>query len=455
MTNFTVGEMASAMGADFTGYVPAIIDRVVSGVSTDTHTIAKGDVYFAIRGERFDGAEYVRDAFKAGAHCAVVNRGGTVDEQLGPVLVVDDTVLALGAAAKAYRALFQGTVVGITGSNGKTTTKDMIKAILSVRYSVQATEGNYNNHIGLPLSIFRITPSDDYAVLELGMSAQGEIARLADIAAPHIGVLLNVGLSHSEFFETVEDIADAKAELFDGILAGGRALVNADDPLFREREKRFNGEVVHFGIDNEADYRAGDIIVSPDGCASFSVEGRRVTLQIPGRHNVYNALAAYAVGRMADVKGEDCVEALSDVEPSSMRMQKIVRDGITYLNDSYNANPLSMKAAAMVLADMNNSTPRRRIAVIGDMRELGSYTEDAHREIGSLFGSLGLDELVCVGDNARLYADSAVGAGMDAGHIYTVDSTDAAITVVNSILVDGDLVLVKGSRALKLDRIAG
>lgn len=455
MTSYSVGEMARAMGADFTSYVPAVIDRIVTGVSTDTRTIAVGDVYFAIRGEHFDGADYVRDAFKAGALCAVVNRGGNIDDQVGPILTVNDTVLALGAAAKAFRSLFRGTVVAITGSNGKTTAKDMTRAVLGQRYAVHATAGNYNNHIGLPLSIFGLAPTDEYAVLELGMSAPGEIARLADIAAPHIGVLLNVGLSHSEFFNGIDDIADAKAEMFDGILTEGKALVNSDDPLLMAREGRFSGELIHFGIDNEADYRASDIVLSSDGCASFTVDGQRVTLKIPGRHNVYNALAAYAVGRMAGVGGEDAADALSDVKPSFMRMEKIVRDGVTYLNDSYNANPLSMRAAASVLANMSNGHQRRRIAVIGDMRELGSYTKEAHREIGGMFGRLGLDELVCVGENARLYADSAAGAGMDAGHIHEAESTDGAIPIVKSLIGEGDLVLVKGSRALKLDRITG
>ncbi len=454
MKGYTMQRLLASLDIDSGSFSGELLEREITGVSTDTRSLKAGDVFFALRGERFDGADFVGQALDAGALLAVVNadsRNRFLREDR--VVFVGDTERMLGTAARNYRTLFTGRVVCVTGTTGKTTVKEMIRAVLASRYSVHGTKGNLNNQIGLPLSIFGLEDRHDCAVFELGMNAPGEIAYLAGIARPEISVVLNVGPAHMAFFKSIDQIADAKTEILESLGERGIAVVNGDDELIRARESRSRGIIIRFGVDGPWDYRAEDITVHTDGCASFEVEGNRITLKIPGYHTIYNALAAYAVGRVMDVEGTAAAHVLSDITAPSMRLERFEFDGVLYINDSYNANPLSMRAAAEVLKHTEAKSGGRKIAVLGDMLELGSISDREHREAGALFGSLGLDLLCVVGESADLYADGAIRSGMNHQAIKQFHTVEEARTFTEHIKRPGDVVFVKGSRALGMERI--
>ena len=446
--------LLKCLGADMKLYDCSQTSREISGISTDTRTVKKGDVFFALRGDRFDGADYADKALTAGAQLAVVN-ADSAEKVSGEkhVVFVKDTVLALGSAARDYRSLYDGTVICVTGSSGKTTVKEMIRAVLESTFSVHASAGNFNNHIGLPLSLFGMGKHHECSVLELGMSAPGEIATLAQIACPDVGVVTNVGPAHMKFFESIDGIADAKTELLDNLGESGTSVINGDDDLLVARESRCRGKKVRFGIKTECDFRAERIDIHNDGCVSFEVEGIGIDLQVPGLHTVYNALAAYTVGRILGVTGSEAAQALEKTSTPSMRLERIERDGVTYIDDSYNANPLSMKAAADVFRHTELPNGGRKIAVLGDMLELGSIAEQAHREAGELFGSLGVDYLFFVGEHAEEYAGGAAAAGMNPEKMKMFKHVEDALSSIESIKKPGDVLFVKGSRALGMEKV--
>lgn len=447
---YTIRHLLAAIGADAGSLPDALLDRDFSGVSTDTRNVRPGDVFFGIRGERFDGGTFAGDALAAGAALAVIST--TASAGNGPVVRVADTTLALGNAARDYRSRFTGTVVAITGTNGKTTVKEMLRTVLGTRFRTHATSGNLNNHIGLPLSILALDDTHECAVFELGMSAPGEIDYLAGIAKPDIGIILNVGPAHMEFFGSLDRIADAKTELLRALGTENTAVLNGDDPFLRARENGARCRIVRFGIESPVEFRAEDIEIGPDGAASFRVEDTRVTLGVPGRHNVYNALAAWAAGRLL---GLDCAEiagALGGFTAPKMRLQTIDVAGVRFINDSYNANPLSMRAAAEVLRHTPIPKGGRLITVLGDMRELGDITADAHREIGGLFGDLRPALLFLVGGNTGFYREGALRRGLDPNAIRVFGNTDEAAAALTDIRRPGDVIFLKGSRAIGLER---
>ncbi|MFC1512244.1 UDP-N-acetylmuramoyl-tripeptide--D-alanyl-D-alanine ligase [Candidatus Latescibacterota bacterium] len=444
-------QLLTAIGVDPERFTGQLRETRVAELSTDSRCALPGEVFFAIRGERFDGASFVGEASKAGAVLAVVNASAGLRETAEiTVAVVDDTVEALGQVAADYRSMFHGTVVAVTGTNGKTTVKEMLLAVLGGGFRVHGTKGNFNNRIGLPLSIAGLDRSHDCAVFELGMSAPGEIAALAAICRPDIGVILNVGPGHTEFFENIEAIADAKMELLATLSETGTAVINGDDELLKIAGERRAVRVIRFGLGPECEYRAGDIVINPEGCFTFRVNGDSVNLNIPGFHSVYNALAAYAVARELGLEGRIIAEALSVFEAPDLRMQRFVNNGISYINDTYNANPVSMKAAAEVL---KLSTGDRKIAVLGDMLELGVMSEQAHRDIGEYYARAGVDILVVVGKFADLYAAGALGGGLTAEKVRCFQAGEDAAVFLNLEKRPGDLILVKGSRALKMERL--
>ncbi|MFC1508221.1 UDP-N-acetylmuramoyl-tripeptide--D-alanyl-D-alanine ligase [Candidatus Omnitrophota bacterium] len=454
MTGYTMERLLMCLGADMKLFDSNLKSSEISGISTDTRTIKKGDVFFALRGDRFDGAEYVDKALAAGAKLAVVNADSA--EKFSSekhVVFVMDTILALGSAARDYRSLFNGTVICVTGSSGKTTVKEMIRAVLERTYSVHASKGNFNNHIGLPLSLFGMEKNHECSVLELGMSAPGEIDALAQIARPDIGVVTNVGPAHMEFFGSIDGIADAKTELLDYLDESGTSVINGDDDLLVARESRCRGKKIRFGIKAECDFQAECIDIHKDGCVSFEVEGNGIDLQVPGLHTVYNALAAYSVGRILGITGSEAVKTLEKVSTPSMRLERIERDGVIYIDDSYNANPLSMKAAADVLRHTELPNGGRKIAVLGDMLELGSIAEQAHREAGELFGALAVDYLFLVGEHAEEYANGAAAAGMNPEKVKIFKHVEGALSSIESIKKPGDVLFVKGSRALGMEKV--
>jgi UDP-N-acetylmuramoyl-tripeptide--D-alanyl-D-alanine ligase len=432
---------------------PATARGTVTGVSTDSRTIHPGDLFVPLRGPNFDGHEFLMQAVRRGAAACLsedVLAGYPV-----PVIGVHNTLTALGDLAASYRRAFPGPVVAVTGSSGKTTTKDMLHAILALHGPGLATEGNFNNLVGLPLTLFKMMPSHRWAVLEMGMSARGEIARLAEIAAPGVGIVTNIGPAHLEGLQTLEGVARAKGELFAALPSGGTAVINADDDRVRELPVANGVQRLWFGLNPAATVRAETIRSDGEG-VNFELilpNGRYpVKLAVPGRHNVANALAAAAAALVLEIPAELIVRGLQTFRARAGRMETVrLADGSLLLDDSYNANPLAVKAALEALAESGTG---RKIAVLGDMLELGEAAADLHREVGAAVASRA-DYLIVLGAQAEATAAGARTAGMAADRVRVVADHEAAIAMVRTWLRPGDSILVKGSRGMRMDQVSG
>jgi UDP-N-acetylmuramoyl-tripeptide--D-alanyl-D-alanine ligase len=453
--------------------------REFGTVSIDTRTLKAGDLYVGIRGETFNGAEFAGAAIDAGAAGVVVPRGWSAgkaqslragaaqpvrspEAALTPratsavVIEVDDTTAALQALAHGIRRDAGTKVVAITGSAGKTTTKEVTSEFLGTRYRVVRNLGNLNNHIGLPLSLIELRLRPEIAVVELGMNHAGEISALVRIAEPDVRVWTNVGEAHLGFFASLDAIADAKAEIFEGATASTLLVANADDPRIVARIGAFRGRVVTFGIDRDADVRASRVVDRGVEGTSARVTTPRgsvdITVPLIGRANLLNVLAATAVADAFDVPLADVALKAAQLQPAPHRGE-IVRlaSGVTVIDDSYNANPTATQRALDVLASGQDS---RRIAVIGEMLELGARSEELHEGVGRAVANARVDVLLAVGGPpARALADAAVAAGMPAAGVrYFATSDDAADAAV-ALVKAGDLVLVKGSRGVQTDRV--
>jgi len=413
-----------------------------TGYSIDSRSVVPGDLFFAIKGPNHDGHDYLDDARRAGAVAAVVDAGYRPSEQTG-LIRVPDSALALRRLAREARLAWAGSVVAITGSNGKTTTKDATAFLLGQSLAVSKTLGNLNNELGLPLSILRIGDADRVAVLEMGMNHSGEIRRLAEAAAPDVGVVTNVSAAHVGHFESIDGIAEAKRELIESLDADGTAVLNADDERVADFGESHAGRTATFGITSAADLRANEVVdLGADG-VRFSVDGLAFETSLAGRHNVYNILAAMAVARSFGIELSSLVDAVRRLTPAGMRGQVRSVGGVTVIDDCYNANPAAMKAMLAVLS----STPaRRRIAVLGEMRELGVRSDELHRELGALVSASGIDHLIAVGGDA---SQIAAAAGGSAEFYETPESAGCALA---QYLSAGDAVLLKGSRGVALER---
>jgi UDP-N-acetylmuramoyl-tripeptide--D-alanyl-D-alanine ligase len=455
-----VAEAASRMGAGWPAHAVADID--IAGYSIDSRTAREGDLFFAVRGERLDGHEFVGAALGRGAVAAVVDHAvdAAVDERL---VRVPDTLAALQRLAERVLADWGGPVVGVTGSAGKTTTKDLTARVLSAAGPTHKSVGNLNNAFGLPKSVLEMVSdgrrAEDYrfCVLEMGMSTPGEIRRLTELAPPTVGVVTIVAPVHTEFFEDgVEGVARAKAELVEGLVPGGTAVLNADDErVARMADLRADLEILRYGFGPEADVTARDLevegiggsrfrLVTPDGDAD-------VRLPLVGRHNVANALAAAGAGRALGLGVREIADALSHAEPTKMRGQVVrLANGATLLDDSYNSSPRAFEAMVAALAGVADA--RRRIVVAGEMLELGPESERMHREAGAAAARAGVDLLVGVRGDARALVDAAREAGMGDSATY-VESPEAAADLLAGELRAGDVVLVKGSRGVATDRV--
>ena len=425
-----------------------------SGVSIDTRTLRAGELYVGIRGDRFDGAEFSAAAVEAGAAGIVVPRGRehavrTGDAVAPVVIVVDDTTVALQALAHAARMASGTKVVAITGSAGKTTTKEVTAEFLGAKYRVIRNRGNLNNHIGLPLSLMELTAGPDVAVVELGMNHAGEISTLVRLAEPDVRVWTNVGEAHLGFFASVDAIADAKAEILEGATAGSLLVANADDDLVASRTARFAGRVVTFGIDRAADVRATRVVDRGiDGTTAHVTTPRgSFNLETPliGRGNLANILAATAVGVHFDVPLDDMAARAATLTPAHHRGDVLrLGRGVIVIDDSYNANPTATRRAIDVLTVSRPAG--RRVAVIGEMLELGDHGEALHRGVGEAAARAEVDQLVAI-------AVAAVMAGLpkERAH-YFATSADAA-NAFAAYVAEGDLVLVKGSRGVRTDLV--
>jgi len=422
------------------------------GISTDSRTLQPGELFIPLRGENFDGHDYLTQAIKRGAAACLSEE--MIGGLLVPVVKVKDTLRALGDLAAAVRSQFSGPVVGITGTSGKTTCKEMLASILSSLGPGLKSAGNYNNMIGVPLTLFGLQPEHQWAVVEMGMSARGEIARLAEIARPNIGLVTNVGAGHLENFDGLSGVARAKGELFISLPADGVALINADDPEVNILPVANSVRRVLFGTNREADVRADKIIVH-NGSVSFQLviagAARRVVLPLPGRHNVINALAAAAAATVIGVGLQSIAVGLEAFQPCPGRMELIELPGdVVVLEDSYNANPLSLRAALDALHDLGS--PGRRIAVLADMLELGPSAPELHQQIGAIIPERA-DWLFTYGKLAEDIASGAREAGLDDHKIFSATDQDELIVHLLELLKAGDRVLIKGSRGMRMEKV--
>lgn len=428
------------------------IDTKVTGVSTDTRTLQPGDLFFALTGESSDGHKFLHDALSRGAAGVVVSRKV---EAKCLAIRVQDTLLALGDLGAFYRSKFDPVVVGVTGSVGKTTTKEMIAAVAAAKGPVLKNAGNFNNEIGLPLTLFGLTKKHEVAIVEMAMRGPGQIEYLAKIARPRIGVITNIHLSHVELLGTLDAIADAKGELLDYLPADGVAVLNADDAYFDYLSRRANCRIVSFGESARADVRASSAGIDADGCCNFQVTTARgsfdMRIPVPGEHNIKDALAAIAVGEELGIAHDDIKEALAGFKPPEKRSNVIpTRRGVVVIDDTYNASPPSTLSAIKTLSMMEGD---RKIAVLGDMLELGDHAIDAHLEVGRAVRDSGIDLLMVVGQLARLIARGAIDAGMPISQVMEYeDSLQAAREIIGKVR-ERDVVLVKGSRAMKMEKV--
>ncbi len=438
-------EVQQAAGARFTcGGGPG--NQLVTGWSVDSRSINQGDLFFAIRGDHFDGHRFVQNAFDAGAVAAVVSEPVKVEDH--PVLTVEDTVRSLGQIANRARCNWGKQVVAVTGSAGKTSTKDIIAALLSTRFRVGKTIGNLNNHIGLPLTLLRLPDDADVAVVEMGMNHAGEIRELANIARPQIGVVTNVGYAHIESFASIEDIAAVKRELVEELPLDGTAVLNADDARVLRFSESYRGKVFTYGLDNRADLNAENIESGAIG-SHFNVEGVHFRTKLTGKHAVSNILAGLAVARVVDIPLRDLVGAVEQLTPGEMRGQRRQVGGLIILNDSYNSNP----EAARSMIDVLRSEPSlRKIAVLGEMLELGAWAEKLHRNVGGYAANQGINILIGIGGAARYMVDEAVKLGMAADATFFFENAEEAGEFLRNFVLPGDALLFKGSRGTHVER---
>lgn len=431
----------------------------IKGISIDSRNIKEGELFVAIKGDRFDGHDFVPDAIKKGAWGALVER--TVLEKkfeslgaLKNILPVEDTLYALQEMSHMHRKKFTLPVVGITGSNGKTTTKEMLAGILKQQGPVLKNEGNLNNHIGVPLTLLKIEAKHKAAVVEMGMSASGEIDTLARLISPTVGVITNIGPAHLEFLGSLDIVAQAKGELLGNIRPGGPAVLNADDRYFETLKNKFHGHITTFGIETKADVQASEIRQGQDFTDfKLSVDGSEVSVRLRavGRHNVYNALAAAAAAIALGLPLDAVKYGLDAFAPIAMRSEIKQLQGRTVFADYYNANPASMEAALVTLMSLKSN--RQTVAVLGDMLELGKSSAEAHRATGMTAARLGVDILITIGTFSKYTAEGAIKAGMPKERVCETQTHAEAAALVRKLSRPGDAVLVKGSRGMKMEKI--
>ncbi len=426
--------------------------RRIGSVTTDSRKVEAGALFIPLAGENFDGHDYIEKALEAGADFCLTGR----DIQPFPektVIRVADTRRALADVARKYKALHNVPTVGVTGSVGKTTTKDMLASVLATAYRTLKTQGNFNNEIGLPLTVFGLEKEHEMAVLEMGMSAPGEIHDLVEIARPDVAVITNIGMSHIENLGSQEGIFQAKMEICDYFGPENLLVVNGDDPFLRKVRRNDPYPVVTFGIKNpDCDVRAENIQnLGIDG-SRFTVKldgiGHAVYIPTAGVHNIYNALAAICVGRHFGIPMEKIIRGIAAFSLTEMRMSIEKAGGITIINDCYNASPDSIKASLRVLA---STKAARKIAVLGDMLEMGRFAKTAHYELGGEVWKSGADMLFTAGENAAHLAAGARDAGME--NVFCFPSTAGLAAEINKYLRDGDMVLVKASRGMHFETI--
>jgi UDP-N-acetylmuramoyl-tripeptide--D-alanyl-D-alanine ligase len=445
---FTLGDVAKATGGKLLRGNP---DLPVESLSTDSRTIESGELFIPLVGERFDGHDYLSAALARGAGACLCQQEFTPKSTGFPnVVLVKDTLIALQKISKAHRKKFNLRVAALTGSCGKTMVKELAAAIISTKYLTLASAGNENNEVGLPLQVLNLLPEHEAAVLELGTNHPGELEVLCQIAKPTTGIWTNVGMGHIGYFGTLGEIQKEKSALVKAIPPDGLMILNADDPLVMATKSLCKGKVVTYGMDDPADFRAEDIVIDADG-VSFAVQGVQVKSGLVGRHSVSNILAALALGAEWGIDLQGGAEAIAKVVPLGRRLAVVKLRVITLIDDCYNSNPTSLAAALQILHDHPGM---RRIAVLGDMNELGAYAITAHQAGGELAAKLGIDRLYLVGDFAPYYQEGAALAGMYPGSVKVFDSKEQLTGELMSEIYSGDVILVKASHAMGLETVS-
>jgi len=456
---FTIRQIIEATKGQLLAGSPINLDAEISGVSTDTRTINKGELFIPLVGEIFDGHYFVDKAIEKGASAVLIHRDDAdFLPELFPavaVIKVADTLKALQDLASFQRNRFNIPIVAVTGSNGKTTTKDMIALVLSEKYKVLKTQGNFNNEIGLPLTLLGLEDSHEVAVVEMGMNHLGEIHRLAEIARPNIGVITNIGVSHIQNLGTKENILKAKMEIFDFFTSEDRAILNGDDEFLSKIAEEFPYQVKYYGTSDISSIKAENIKLLGEQGISYNLniggETHPVEIPIPGKHNVYNSLAAAAVGSLMGIELDKIANALRSYRSGKMRLNIFSTDSnIKVIDDVYNASPDSMKAAIEILKDLGEG---RKIAILGDMLELGDYSQKGHAEVGEAVAHKGIDILITVGQESKFIGTGASSCGMDNQNIIHLESNKDVIEYLDTLIEQGDKILVKGSRGMKMEEI--
>lgn len=446
MAHFTLEEVVKAVQ----GKVEQQADRrQFTGVVTDTRRITPGCIFIALRGERYDGHDFAAQAVELGAACVIVSRPVDVDNAV--VVWSSDTLAAYQKLAELHRLRFDIPLIAVTGSNGKTTTKDLTAAVLSQKFKTLKTEANFNNEIGLPLTMLQLEADHQVAVVEMGMRGLGQIAQMAAFAHPTIGIVTNVGETHMELLGSVENIARAKGELIDAV-NGRLAVLNGDNHYVAAmRNQMKNGRTVLFGCNSEVDVQAFNI--KTDGeltefdCRIYD-EIVHFSLPMAGRHNVYNALAAIAIGHELGLNAAEIQCGLDNVDMSAMRMTIIHKDSYTIINDAYNASPMSMQAALQALTDIAG---KRRLAVLGDMLELGAASVEAHQNVGRWAAEAGIFAVIVLGSMAKYIAAAAKEGGVP--KVVEASSHQEAAAALRGMLQAGDTILFKGSRGMQMEKV--
>ena len=442
--NLTVTEILRATRGKL---IRGALSAVITQISTDSRTISEGDLFVALIGEKFDGHEFIDAARREGASGVVVSK--RIETDCPIVIEVEDSQVALGDIAAFHRSKFDVPIVAITGSNGKTTTKDMTASVLSRQFSVFQSEKNYNNQIGIPSRLLELDDNSQLAVLEIGTNQSGEIERLSQIVKPTVGVVTNIGHSHLELLGSLEGVAKEKGSLVERV---EQAVLNADDPMTPQLARRVCGKIATFGCSSDADISAHEIEIQSLGKPSFTlrINGRnatRVNLPCLGTHNVSNALAAASIGVWAGLTSAEIRDGLENYQPANMRMQPIECNGLCIINDAYNSNPDSLKHALEFLS--GTRTSGKRIAVLGDMLELGKDSKKLHFNAGMNLPP-NIDMLISVGTRSL---DIIRGAADHIETTFACETPEEAANQLRESTQSGDLVLIKGSRGMKLERI--
>ncbi|NLD91614.1 MAG: UDP-N-acetylmuramoyl-tripeptide--D-alanyl-D-alanine ligase [Fibrobacter sp.] len=430
------------------------LKKMVNGVWHDSRKVVPGGVFVAIRSERDDGHDYIDAAFNAGAIAAIVeNRRDIkcISKNRKKLILVSNPLKAVQKAAARYRKEMGILFIGVTGSNGKTTTRTFISSVLRQELTISETYGNWNNHIGVPLSILKFTGDEWAGVIEMGANHVNEIHELTSVVKPDIAVITNIGYGHVGLFGALANTTRAKFEIADGLSKNGFLLLNGDDPRLVRGAKQRGLRTVFYGMSKRCDIRPQSVAVDPVHGVSFMLDGTEFRLSMPGRHFIYSALPAIYIGRRCGISDSHIAEALAAQHPVSMRGTIEKKKGVSFIVDCYNANPSSMSSSIVYLTDVSNAT--KRVAIVGDMLELGKYSKKLHRDLGCELVRAGVGKLIAVGEFAKDVADAAKMEGLSAEKIFVADNSESAVEIARSVIREGDIVLLKGSRGIHLETV--